>query len=164
MYNEMSTSLAALPNDAHPTAAPVQTQPTLGINNGDVSAVVDSLGQVIALPTRDIPTAAAAMSTDAEVQPNHVTVDRDYISRLTGNGDTASDRRMVTPPDTHDIYLLPVTAALAVLLLTLRSSLSILRKYLPKRFWETDGTPAVLFDVLRAVAVGSAVWAVDGYF
>ena len=160
----MSTSLSALPNDAHPTAAPVQSQQTLGINNGDVNAVVDSLGQGVALPTRDIPTATAAMSTDAEVQPNHVTVDRDYITRLSTNGDVASDKRMVVSPSTHDIYLLPITAALAVLILTLQSSLSILRKYLPKRFWETDGTPTVLFDMLRAAAVGTAVWAVDGYF
>jgi hypothetical protein len=160
----MSTSLSALPNDAHPTATPVQSQPSLGINNRDVNAVVDSLGHIVALPTRDIPTVAAAMFTDAEVQPNHVTVDRDYISRLSNTGDVASDRRMVTPPDTHDIYLLPVTAALAVLLLTLRSSLSILRKYLPKRFWENDGTPSMMFDVLRAAVVGGAVWAVDGYF
>ena len=160
----MSTSLSALPNDAHPTATAVQSHPTLGINHGDVNAVVSSLGQGVALPTRDIPTAAAAMSTDAEVQPNHVTVDRDYITRLSSSENSASDKRMVTPPDTHDIYLLPVTAALAVLLLTIRSSLSVLRKYLPQRFWETDGTPTVLFDVVRAAAVGGAVWAVDGYF
>ena len=163
----MSTSIDALPNDAHPTSVPAQQptsrEPQLGLHSDVVNAVVGSLGEGAPLPTRDIPTAGAAMATDEQVQPNHVTVDDDYIERLTGRGQAASDREMVRPPEAHDIYLLPATAALAALILTLPIASVTLKKWTPASFWNTDGTGKLAFHVFRAALIGTAVWAVNQY-
>ena len=156
----MSTALTALPNDAHPTATPVQQ---LGLDSGIVNEVVNSLGEGVPLPARDIPTATAAMRTDVEVQPNHVTVEDDYISRLSSNK-PAQDVKMVQDPEFHDLYLLPAAAAAATLILSVPVVLALLKNYLPKRFWESDGTPSLTFIVARAAVVGGAVFAADQYF
>ena len=157
----MSTSLAALPNDAHPTATPVQQQ--IGLDSSMVNEVVNSLGDGAPLPARDIPTATAAMRTDVEVQPNHVTVDDDYISRLSTNK-PAQNIEMVRDPEFHDLYLLPAAAAAATLVLSVPVVLAFLKNYLPKRFWESDGTPSFTFIAARAAVVGGAVFAADQYF
>lgn len=157
----MSTALAALPNDAHPTAAPVQQQ--MGLDSNMVNEVVNSLGDGSPLPSRDIPTATAAMRTDVEVQPNHITVDDDYISRLYSSNQSAQNAEMVRDPEFHDLYLLPATAAAATLILSIPIVLALLKKYLPQRFWESDGTPSLTFIMARAAAVGGAVVAVDQY-
>ena len=157
----MSTALAALPNDAHPTAVPVQQQ--MGLDSNMVNEVVNSLGDGSPLPSRDIPTATAAMRTDVEVQPNHVTVDDDYISRLSSASKPAQNAEMVRDPEFHDLYLLPAAAAAATLVLSIPVVLALLKKYLPVRFWESDGTPSLTFIVARAVAVGGAVFAADQY-
>lgn len=158
---QMSTALASLPNDAHPTAAPVQQQ--LGLDSNMVNEVVHSLGDGAPLPLRDIPTAATAMRTDVEVQPNHITVDDDYISRLSASK-PAHNLEMVRDPEFHDLYLLPATAAAATLILSVPVILVFLKKYLPKRFWESDGTPSLTFILARAAAVGGAVFTADQYF
>jgi len=158
---QMSTALTSLPNDAHSTAAPVQQQ--MGLDSNMVNDVINSLGDGAPLPSRDIPTATAAMRTDVEVQPNHITVDDDYISRLSTRN-PAQNLEMVRDPEFHDLYLLPATAGAATLILSIPVVLAFLKKYFPKRFWESDGTPSFAFIVARAAAVGSAVFAADQYF
>lgn len=164
----MSTSLASLPNDAHPTAVPAQntklnSEPQLGLNRELVNAVVGSLGNGAPLPTRDIPTAASRMAVDEQVQPNHVTVDDDYIARLSAAGQPASDREMVKPPEAHDIYLLPAVAAFTALVLMIPSTSVLLKQWTPKKIWNSDGTGTMVYHVLRAATVGAAVWAVNEY-
>jgi hypothetical protein len=163
----MSTIINALPNDAHPTSVPAQQAPTheprFGLNSEVVNAVVGSLGDGMPLPTRDIPTAGAAMATDEQVQPNHVTVDDDYIARLTAAGQPSSDHEMVRPPEVHDIYLLPATAALAALIIMLPITSTALKKWTPQNFWHTDGTGKLVFHVFRAALVGISVWGVNQY-
>lgn len=163
----MSTSIESLPNDAHPTSVPAQqlssNEPKLGLHSEVVNAVVGAIGDGAPLPTRDIPTAGAAMATDVNVQPNHVTVDEDYIARLTGLGEDASDREMVRPPEVHDIYLLPLTAALATFILLIPATTVTLKKWTPASIWNPDGTGKLSYQVLQAALVGLAVWGVNQY-
>ena len=161
----MSTKIEALPNDAHPTATPAQAGAgTLGLDRDAVSAVLGSLGDGAPLPTRDIPTAASGMSTDAHIQPNHVEVEKDYISALQSSAGPAQNVKMVQKPEPHDIYLLPATAALTVLVLTLPYTIGVLKKWTPRSFWNTDGTGTLMFSVARAFAVGGAVYLVNENF
>ena len=126
--------------------------------------MIGSLGNGAPLPTRDIPTAATHMATDEHVQPNHVHVDEDYIAKMgRDGGGPAQDRELVRPPETHDLFLLPATAALAVLVLTLPVTLVFLKRFTPKSFWNTDGTGALSLNVARALLVGGAVYLVDVY-
>jgi hypothetical protein len=165
----MSTALQDLPNDAHSSATPAQApqhgqQPQFGIETMAADALIGSLGGTMPLPSRDIPTAGAAMSTDVEVQPNHVTVSEDYITRLSAPGARSAPAEAPSlPPQAHDLYLLPVAAILATLLLTNGWVVAHLHRVLPKQFWHSDGTGTLAFQAARAAAVGVAVWVVNEY-
>jgi len=157
----MSTSLAALPNDAASTASAPQAsghQPALGLSQADVAPLLDTIKGGMPLPAHDIPTTAASMIVDPHSLPSNVPMPAAAPAQacvLPYLGAAPA------PPAWHDVWLLPGVAAVAVLVLTVGPVLAAIRTRLPASLWAQDGTPRVYFDVLRAAAVGAAVYAVQ---
>ena len=153
----MSTSLAALPNDA--TASPAPQAPghaaPLGLSQADVAPLLDGIKGGSALPARDIPTAPAAVTTDPQARADAIP------PSLGAPGAQLPDLRPpAAQPEWHDVLLLPAVAAVTVLALTVAPSLAIMRARLPASLWHPDGTPGAKLDILRALAVGAVVYAV----
>jgi hypothetical protein len=128
----------------------------LGLSQADVAPLLDGIKGGSALPSRDIPTAPAAMTTDPQARS-------DAIPPSFGapNMQLPDLRPPVAHPEWHDVLLLPAVAAVVVLALTVAPALTVMRARLPASLWHADGTPGAKLDILRALAVGAVVYAVQ---